>query len=76
MFADSESEAAAKAHRAENPRWIFDKSEIVKHTDDFLLDVPSAPEEVNDLSSSKRETTAELVNELKQKLVQVNEPYI
>jgi choline-sulfatase len=41
-----------------------------------LYDVKSDPEELNDLASSKRETTAELLNELKQKLAQVNEPYV
>jgi len=41
-----------------------------------LYDLKNDPEELNDLSSSKRETTAELLNELKQKLAQVNEPYI
>jgi choline-sulfatase len=41
-----------------------------------LYDLKHDPEELNDLSSSKPETTAELLNELQQKLVQVNEPYI
>jgi hypothetical protein len=41
-----------------------------------LYDIKHDPEELNDLSSSKPETTAELLNELQQKLVQVNEPYI
>lgn len=41
-----------------------------------LYDVKNDPDELNDLSSSKRETTAELLNELKQKLSEVNEPYL
>lgn len=40
-----------------------------------LYDLNNDPEELNDLSSSKPETTAELLNELKRKLVEVNEPY-
>jgi arylsulfatase A-like enzyme len=40
-----------------------------------LYDLKNDPEELNDLSSSKRETTAELLNELKRKLAQVNHPY-
>ena len=41
-----------------------------------LYDIKNDPEELNDLSSAKRETTAELLNELKQKLSEVNEPYL
>jgi hypothetical protein len=41
-----------------------------------LYDPKNDPEELNDLSSLKRETTAELLNELKQKLAEVNEPYM
>jgi arylsulfatase A-like enzyme len=41
-----------------------------------LYDLKNDPEELNDLSISKRETTEELLNELKQKLARVNEPYI
>jgi len=41
-----------------------------------LYDLKNDPEELNDLSSSKLETTAELLNELKQKLAEVNEPYL
>jgi choline-sulfatase len=41
-----------------------------------LYDIKSDPEELNNLASSKPETTAELLDELKQKLAQVNEPYI
>ena len=40
-----------------------------------LYDIKNDPEELNDLSSSKRETTADLLNELKQKLAKVNQPY-
>lgn len=40
-----------------------------------LYDLKNDPEELNDLSASKRETTAELLNEIKQKLAEVNEPY-
>ena len=41
-----------------------------------LYDLKTDPEELNDLSSTKRETTTELLNELKQKLAEVNEPYL
>ena len=37
--------------------------------------VQLSPEELNDLSVTKRETTAELLNELKQKLAEMDEPY-
>jgi hypothetical protein len=40
-----------------------------------LYDLDNDPEELNDLSTSKRETTSELLNELKQKLTEVDEPY-
>jgi arylsulfatase A-like enzyme len=40
-----------------------------------LYDIKNDPEELNDLSVSKRETTAELLSEMKQKLAEVNEPY-
>ena len=40
-----------------------------------LYDLDNGPEELNDLSTSKRETTAELLNEIQQKLAEVNEPY-
>jgi choline-sulfatase len=40
-----------------------------------LYDIKNDPEEMNDLSASKRETTTELLNELKQKLAEVNQPY-
>ncbi|MDK1027700.1 MAG: sulfatase-like hydrolase/transferase [Anaerolineae bacterium] len=40
-----------------------------------LYDLGKDPEELNDLSLIKRETTAELLNELKGKLAEVNEPY-
>jgi choline-sulfatase len=41
-----------------------------------LYDLKNDPEELNNLSLAKRETTAELLNELKQKLAEVNEPYL
>jgi len=41
-----------------------------------LYDIKNDSEELNDLSSSKPETTAELLHELKEKLVEVNEPYL
>jgi arylsulfatase A-like enzyme len=41
-----------------------------------LYDIKNDPEELNDLSSVKRETTTELLNELKQKLAEVDEPYL
>jgi len=40
-----------------------------------LYDLKNDPEELNDLSSTKPETTADLLDELKQKLKQVNQPY-
>jgi arylsulfatase A-like enzyme len=41
-----------------------------------LYDLKHDPEELNDLASSKPKTTSELLNELKQKLKGVNEPYL
>jgi arylsulfatase A-like enzyme len=41
-----------------------------------LYNIKSDPEEMTDLATVKRETTAELFNELKQKLKEVDEPYI
>ncbi len=41
-----------------------------------LYDIKNDPEELNDLSVSKRETTAEMLAELKQKLAEANEPYL
>jgi choline-sulfatase len=41
-----------------------------------LYDIKNDLEELNDLSSSKRETTAELLDELKRKLTEVNAPYM
>jgi arylsulfatase A-like enzyme len=40
-----------------------------------LYDLKNDPGELTDLSSTKRETTAELLSELKQKLAEVNQPY-
>ena len=41
-----------------------------------LYDLKNDSDELNDLSSSKPETTSELLNELKQKITEVNEPYL
>jgi len=41
-----------------------------------LYDLENDPEEMNDLSTSKRGTANELLGELKAKLVEVNEPYL
>ena len=41
-----------------------------------LYNIKNDPEELNDLSSPKRETTAELLNVLKKKLAEVDEPYL
>ena len=41
-----------------------------------LYDIVNDPEELNDLSTSKRETTGELLDEIKQKLAEVNAPYL
>ncbi len=41
-----------------------------------LYDLENDPEELNDLSSAKPETTAEMLNEIKQKLAEVDEPYL
>lgn len=41
-----------------------------------LYDIKNDPEELNDLSDSKRETTGEMLSEIKQKLAEVNEPYL
>ena len=40
-----------------------------------LYDIENDPEELNDLSSLKRETANEMLNEIKTKLVKVNAPY-
>jgi arylsulfatase A-like enzyme len=40
-----------------------------------LYDLENDPEEMNDLYSSKRDTSIELISELKAKLTEVNEPY-
>jgi len=41
-----------------------------------LYDVQNDPEEMNNLYSTKRETAAELLNELKDKLAEMNAPYL
>jgi arylsulfatase A-like enzyme len=41
-----------------------------------LYDLENDPDELNELSSTKPETTAELLNEVKKKLAEVNEPYL
>lgn len=41
-----------------------------------LYDIENDPEELNDLYITKRETSAELLNELKAKLAEVDEPYL
>lgn len=41
-----------------------------------LYDLDKDPEELNNISKKKIETSKELLNELKQKLAEVNEPYI
>ncbi|MGB7873445.1 MAG: sulfatase-like hydrolase/transferase [Anaerolineales bacterium] len=41
-----------------------------------MYDLENDPEELNDLSSAKRETTVELLNELKQKITEVDKPYL
>ena len=40
-----------------------------------MYDLENDPEELNDLYNTKRETAAELLNELKKKIADVNEPY-
>jgi len=40
-----------------------------------LYDLKNDPEELNNLSSTKPETRDELLNEVRQKLAEVNEPY-
>jgi len=47
------------------------EGELVK-----LFDIEADPEEMVDLYASKKETAAELLNELKAKLKEVNEPYL
>jgi arylsulfatase A-like enzyme len=44
--------------------------EIIK-----LFDIRSDPEELTDLYASKKETASELLNELKTKLIEVDQPY-
>lgn len=41
-----------------------------------LFDLKSDPEELNDISEQKKETTSELLRELKQKLAKADEPYL
>lgn len=41
-----------------------------------LFDVVADPEEMNDLSSVKRETANDMLHKLKSKLTEVNEPYL
>jgi arylsulfatase A-like enzyme len=41
-----------------------------------LYDLQADPEELHDLSASKRETTNELLNELRGKLAEANKPYL
>jgi arylsulfatase A-like enzyme len=41
-----------------------------------LYDLERDPEETKNLAASKRETTSELLNELKTKLAEVNKPYL
>ena len=41
-----------------------------------LYDIESDPEELNDLASSKRGTAAEMLEEIKSKLTEVNRPYL
>ena len=41
-----------------------------------LFDVQDNPEEMNDLYTVKKDTASELLNELKAKLTEVNEPYL
>ena len=41
-----------------------------------LFDVQDNPEEMNDLYTVKKDTASELLNELKAKLIEVNEPYL
>ena len=40
-----------------------------------MYDLKNDHEELNDLYTTKRETSAELLNELKAKIAEVNEPY-
>lgn len=41
-----------------------------------LYDIVADPDEMNDLSFSKRETTSNMLNEIKQKLAEKNKPYL
>lgn len=41
-----------------------------------LYDIRNDPEEMNNLFNTKKETAAELLNDLKTKLAEVNEPYL
>jgi hypothetical protein len=40
-----------------------------------LYDIENDPEELNDLSVSKKDVSSELLNEMKEKLAQVNAPF-
>jgi arylsulfatase A-like enzyme len=41
-----------------------------------LYDIENDPEEIRDIYNTKRETAAEMLNDIKTKLAEVNEPYL
>ena len=56
--------------------YFFGYEELVGEDRIELYDLEADPEEIYDLSSSKKETKDEMLHELKKKLVEVNKPYL
>jgi arylsulfatase A-like enzyme len=56
--------------------YFFGYDELAGRERIELYDIRADPEEMNDLSISKRETTNEMLNELKEKLAEKNKPYL
>jgi arylsulfatase A-like enzyme len=56
--------------------YFFGYDELADRERIELYDIKADPEEINELSGSKRETTNEMLNELKEKLAEKNKPYL
>ena len=57
--------------------YFFGYEELIENGNERVevYDLQDDPEELNDLYATKRETSAELLNELKMKITEVNQPY-
>lgn len=56
--------------------YSFGYDQLAPETEQIeLFDIENDPEEINNLSYSKRETAADLLNELKTRLMETNAPY-